>query len=153
MEHKGKRWTPEELMQLLPGALDEGASVPLVISGSSMAPFLAHGRDTVYLSRIINPVKRGDIVLYRRKNGDLVLHRVCRLEEGGFSMVGDAQDVIESGIAPEQLLAVTIAVRRKGRLLTRNSFQWKFYERIWLLLIPLRKKLIAGYAGLTKKRR
>ena len=152
MEHKGKNWSPEELMQLLSGVLDEGAAVPLVVSGCSMAPFLAHGRDTVYLSKITEPVKRGDIVLYRRKSGDLVLHRVCRVNQNGFSMVGDAQEIIETGIEPEQLLAVTTAVRRKGKLLTPSSCLWKFYKNVWLLVIPWRKKLIAIYAGLTKRR-
>ena len=152
MEHKGKNWSPEELMQLLSGILDEGAAVPLVVSGCSMAPFLAHGRDTVYLSKITEPVKRGDIVLYRRKSGDLVLHRVCRVNQDGFNMVGDAQEIIETGIEPEQLLAVTTAVRRKGKLLTPSSCLWKFYKNVWLLVIPRHKKLIAFYAGLTKRR-
>lgn len=153
MEHKEKRWTPEEFMQLLNGVLDDEAVVPLVVTGSSMAPFLAHGRDTVYLSKITKPVKRGDIVLYQRKNGELVLHRVCHRDDDNFSMVGDAQEIIETGIRSGQLLAVARAVRRKGKLLSQNSFHWKFYETIWLSVIPWRRKLIACYACLAGKRR
>ena len=153
MEHVSKRWTPEALMQLLSGVLDDGALVPLVVSGCSMAPFLAHGRDTVYLSRITTPVKRGDIVLYRRNNGDLVLHRVCCLKEDGYCMAGDAHEILESGIHADQLLAVTTAVLRKGKLLTRKSWTWKFYEKIWLLVIPWRKKLLTCYASFARKRR
>lgn len=153
MEHNGKTWTPEELTQLLSGVLDEGAAVPLVVSGSSMVPFLVHGRDTVYLSKITEPIRQGDVVLYRRKDGELVLHRVFRTGRNGFSMVGDAQQDIESGIMADQLLAVTTAVRRKGKLLTKNSPQWKFFETIWLWATPWRKKLIACYARATRKRR
>lgn len=140
-------------MELLSGVLDQGAAVPLVVSGSSMVPFLVHGRDTVYLSWIENPIKRGDIVLYRRNNGELVLHRVCRLTAAGFTMVGDAQQETEPGIRPEQLLAVTTAVRRKGKLLTRSDWQWKIFETLWLWLIPWRKTLLACYGAITRKRR
>ena len=153
MEHKSKSLTSEELVALLSGVLDQGAAVPLVVTGSSMAPFLADGRDTVYLSKISRPVRRGDMVLYRRISGELVLHRVCRLDQNGFTMVGDAQLIPEPGIGPEQLLAVVTAVRRNGKLLTRTSLPWLFYGKIWLLVLPWRGKLMASYAGITRKRR
>ena len=41
-------------------------ALPLVISGSSMTPFLVPGRDTVFLSRLNAPVKRGQMLLYQR---------------------------------------------------------------------------------------
>ena len=152
MDNNMNTRTPEEFLQIL-SVLDEGGVVPLVVSGSSMAPFLIHGRDTVYLSKITQPVKRGDIVLYRSKNGALVLHRVYRVEENGYSMVGDAQDHLESGVTSSQLLAVAKGVLRKEKLLGPNNCQWKFFEKFWLFLLPWRKMLIAGYAGLSKKRR
>ena len=153
MERNGRKRTKEELMQLLSGVLDQDAAVPLVVTGSSMAPFLADGRDTVYLSKISRPVRRGDIVLYRRKSGELVLHRVWRLDGNEFTMVGDAQLIPEPGIGPEQLLAVVTAVRRKGKLLTATSPLWLFYGKIWLPAFPWRGKLMATYAGITRKRR
>ena len=45
----------EEYRQLLQN--EEIESLPLVISGNSMSPFLIHGRDTVYLSRLKRPAK------------------------------------------------------------------------------------------------
>lgn len=45
------------------------AALPLQVSGNSMFPFLTHGRDTVYLSRLTRPVRRGDVLLYRRDSG------------------------------------------------------------------------------------
>lgn len=148
-----RTWTVEELMAFLPGVLEAGGTLPLVISGSSMSPFLIHGRDTVYLSKIRQPVKPGDMVLYRRDSGELILHRVCRIDARGFSMLGDAQTQIESGVRQQQLLAVVTAVNRKGQLLTGKSMVWKFFEIIWLRVIPLRRKLVACYDWITRKRR
>ena len=42
----------ERAMERILDLLGETESVPLVISGTSMEPFLTHHRDTVYLSRI-----------------------------------------------------------------------------------------------------
>ena len=148
-----RNWTSTELLELLPGLLEAGGTLPLVISGSSMSPFLIHGRDTVYLSKICQPVKPGDMVLYRREDGELLLHRIRRIDPRGITLLGDAQTHEESGVKQEQLLAVVTAVNRKGKLLTEKSLVWKFFAKIWLRAIPLRRKLIACYAGITRKRR
>ena len=138
MEHKVRVVDPEELMTQLPQLLELAESVPLIITGNSMAPFLRHGRDTVYLSKITQPPKRGDIVLFRRRSGGYVLHRICRERNGMYDFVGDGQLEIEEGICPDQLLAEVKTVRRKGRLLREGSLCWVFYEKVWLGLLPVR---------------
>lgn len=150
MEPKLKIVEPEALMTQLPELLEAAPSVPLVISGNSMSPFLVHGRDTVYLSRVDSPLKKGDMILYRRDNGAYILHRICRTEGDRYDLVGDAQVLIERGIRADQVIARVTAVRRKGKLLKRGSFWWEFFEKIWLNLIPLRRQIIGAYAGLKK---
>ena len=109
---------PQDLIPQLLELLDETDTVPLLISGNSMSPFLIHGRDTVFLSKIITPPQRGDMILYRRDNGKFVLHRVYEAGKT-FTMVGDAQTLLEKGIRPEQMLAKVTAVTRKGKLLKK----------------------------------
>lgn len=150
MEHKVKVVAPEELMEPLLGLLEETESVPLVISGYSMTPFLVHGRDTVYLSKVNRPLKRGDMILYRRRSGAYILHRIYRVEEDTYTLVGDAQTLLEPGIRPDQVLALVTAVRRKGKLLQRGSFWWDFFEKVWIRMVPLRSKAVAAYSRLKK---
>lgn len=145
MERKMRVLPPEILMEQLLSVMEEVDTVPLVISGSSMSPFLVHGRDTVYLSKITGPLKRGDMILYRRSNGAYILHRICRVEGDSFSLVGDAQFLIEHGIRRDQVLAIVTAVRRKGKLLRKGSFWWEFFEKVWLRMIPLRRSVIGLY--------
>ena len=149
MEHKVRTIDPEELMPQLPQLLQQAQAVPLIISGNSMAPFLAHGRDTVYLSKLTGPLKRGDIILYRRKTGQYILHRIYRVREEKYDLIGDGQLVIELGIGQEQILATVCAVRRKGKLLRKGNLCWEFYEHIWLALVPWRGRILRIYAGLT----
>lgn len=150
MEHKVKVLEPEQLMPKLLEMLEVTEPVPLVISGSSMTPFLVHGRDTVYLSKVKEPLRRGDMVLYRRDSGNYILHRVYRVEETTFTMAGDAQTWLEPGIRPDQILAKVTAVRRKGKLLQPGSFWWDFFEKVWIRMIPLRPAIMKAYVCLKK---
>lgn len=142
--------TPEVLMGPLLSLLEETESVPLVISGYSMNPFLAHGRDTVYLSKAACPLKAGDMILFRRDSGDYILHRILKKDPGRCTVAGDAQTWTEA-VRDDQILAVVTAVRRKGRLLRPGSFLWFFFEKIWRRMIPLRPRILKLYTKLTGK--
>lgn len=149
MEHKVRTVAPEEIMEHLPQLLTETEALPLVISGNSMAPFLVHGRDTVYLSKVEKPLKRGDMILYRRENGQYILHRIYRAYNGRYDLVGDGQWGIEPEICTQQVLAVVTAVRRKGKLLRPGAFWWEFFAKTWLWMRPVRAKAQAIYRFLT----
>ena len=146
MESNVKVLSSEELIPSLMELLNEADCVPLVISGNSMAPFLVHHRDTVYLSRIQRPLARGDMILYRRDSGKYVLHRIYRTGSCGYTLIGDAQTELERDIRPDQVLALVIAVRRKGKLLKSGSFWWEFFRLVWIRLISLRPRILAIYS-------
>lgn len=151
MESQTRVLPPEVLIPELLALLEQTDSVPLTISGNSMSPFLGHGRDTVFLSKVTRPLKRGDMILYRRTSGQYVLHRICRVHPDSFDLVGDAQTYIETGIRPEQVLAVVNTVRRKGRLLEKGHFWWDFFEKVWIRMIPLRPLVCRIYGWLFHK--
>lgn len=113
-------------------------ALPLVVSGSSMTPFLRHHQDTVYLSRLTRPVRKGDILLYRRDNGIYVLHRVWKTDRAGFTMVGDAQAEPEPGIRPDQVIAIVTSAVCGGKRQAPGSLRWEFYEKIWIRAVSLR---------------
>ena len=146
MKSNIKVLSPDELIPSLLELLKETDNVPLVISGSSMSPFLVHHRDTVYLSKVRRPLKRGDMILYRRTNGRYILHRIYRTELNSYTLVGDAQTALERGISPDQVLALVTAVHRKEKLLKPGSFWWEFFRLVWIRLVPLRSVLLAIYS-------
>lgn len=149
MKTQTKIVRPEVLLEEYRRLLREDPSIdalPLVISGNSMSPFLIHGRDTVYLSRLSRPVRRGDMLLYQRQNGAYILHRVYAVTPEGFTMVGDAQTVLEPGIRQEQIAAIVTRVERKGKTLAPGCFWWAFFEKIWIRILPLRRRICRLYA-------
>lgn len=130
--------------------LEETDAVPLVISGDSMSPFLMHGRDTVYLSKVCRPLTRGDMILYRRDSGQYVLHRIYRADQDSYILIGDAQTIQEPNIRQDQVLALVCAVRRKGKFLQPGSFRWEFFRRVWIRVVPLRPRIMGIHARITR---
>lgn len=149
MKTETKIMPPEVLLEEYRKLLLSDPSVdalPLVITGNSMSPFLIHGRDTVYLSRLTRPARRGDMLLYQRDSGGYVLHRVYKAGPEGLTMIGDAQTVMEPGIRREQVIAIVTKVERKGKLMTSGSFWWEFFEKAWIRIIPLRRPICCLYS-------
>ena len=131
--------------------LREGHSnVPVPIKGDSMRPFL-HGGDFAYLMPLPERLKRGDIVLYRRKNGQYVLHRVYRImENGSFLLLGDSQLTPEP-VNREQLRGKAASVRCRGENCLPRSFRWWFFAVPWLRLARWRPQIAKLLAIFRKK--
>jgi len=130
MEHK-----LEAVLESLPpdGAL---FFTPL---GTSMFPLFLGGRDQVCVTPISpDKLRRADVVLYRRDNGMLVIHRIWKIKTDGFYMVGDNQTQPEGPLRPQQIKAVMISVRRKGTEISCHNLVYVLYSHIWLSLRPVR---------------
>ena len=129
-------------MPVLRELLAQGQSVSLTVTGESMSPCLRHGRDQIRLAAVTAPPQRGDMVFFRRRNGQYIMHRVLRrMPDGNYAIIGDGQQQVESPIAPEQIFAVVTQVCRKGVWLGPESFWWRFFAGPWLTLLPLRPLL------------
>lgn len=120
--------------------IENGETVPVPVSGFSMRPFLRHNRDTVLVEKIHSPLKKGDIVLYKRRNGQFILHRILKTySDKTCDLIGDAQAVIEKHIELSQIIGIVTKINRNGKWITPNSPSWVFYSKIWIHTLPLRK--------------
>ncbi|MBQ2570147.1 MAG: S24/S26 family peptidase, partial [Ruminococcus sp.] len=71
-----KETTLDEVMELILEKLDAGGNVTFTPNGTSMLPMLRDGEDVVVLSKPKGRLHLFDVALYRRDNGQYVLHRV-----------------------------------------------------------------------------
>lgn len=147
MEQKRRTVDTALLLEEYRTLLETAEQLPLLISGNSMSPFLVHGRDTVYLTKVSRPLRKGDIVLYQRKGGAYILHRICAVEGDTFSIIGDAQTEIERGVARDQIFAVVCAADRKGKRQAPGCFWWDFFSVIWVRIISFRPFLVGIYGA------
>ena len=102
-----------EYVGMLKELTEEGKEVSMLVFGSSMAPFLIHARDMIYFKKPDRELQKGDIVFFRRKSGQFVMHRIWKIRPEGYYIVGDAQTQIEGPVKREQIFALITKVRRK----------------------------------------
>ena len=139
---------PYEFLPILEEHFNNGLAVNLTVTGNSMVPFLCNKRDSVCLTQIQNEPKAGDIYLYKRVSGQLVLHRVKKVTSEGIWFIGDSQRNVEGPVPKSALAAECHTVIRKGKILSEKSALWRFFKYVWLNIIPFRHficKIIAVF--------
>ena len=121
----------DDVMPLIKEKLASGHEVTFSPRGTSMLPFLKEGRDSITLKAPPAKLKKYDIPLYQRKNGQYILHRVVRVGET-YTCVGDNQFALEKGVEHSQINGVCTAVQRNGKPnKSINSPLWRVYAVIW----------------------
>ena len=126
--------------------VEEGKEVSMMISGSSMNPFLIHQRDYILMRKPERELKVGDMVFFQRNDGAYVMHRIHHInKKEKLFIIGDAQTEMEGPIDKEQVFAIIIKVKRKGKWISPGDFWCEFFEHIWLHLIPFRRILMKLY--------
>ena len=101
----------DEVIDSVISEINNGGTVTMVGSGTSMKPFIESGKDKIVLSQIPDnkKIRIGEIYLYRRINGRYAVHRVYSVKGNTVSMCGDSQITIEK-IDKKDLLAIVTQV-------------------------------------------
>lgn len=102
------------LMPTITEVIDAGGAFRLYPRGVSMLPLLVQGKDSVSLIKA-EPYTVGDVLLYRRKSGQFVLHRLIALHGDTLVLCGDNQHIIEYGL-PRQAVLAKIGGYYKGEV-------------------------------------
>lgn len=102
--------------------------------GDSMWPLL-HGRvDSVVLRKESEP-RKYDVMLYRRANGQLVLHRYYgRDRKGRRLFAGDNQTRFERQTEDAEILAVMIAYYKGEKKYYVDQYPNRLYDIFWVRL-------------------
>ena len=133
--------------------LEAGRSVQFVTHGTSMRPMLGNGTDEVILTSLPDKLKKYDLPLYQRDDGQFVLHRIVKAGQT-YTCVGDNQYKLEEGIRQDQMIAVVKAFIRKGKRHSVGEFGYRLYCRVWHWTRPVRGFvlwLVRGIANRCKK--
>ena len=95
----------DALMPLIRERLEAGQTVRFSPMGISMLPMLRQGKDSVVLSPVPEKLKKYDLPLYRRPDGQYVLHRIAEVGDT-YTCIGDNQFRMEPGVEHGQILAL-----------------------------------------------
>ena len=137
-------------LPLIMSALEDGQAFAVHPIGYSMFPFFSGNRDTLFLTKPVFPLHRGDIVLYRRTNGVFVVHRIHHIttdnSSSSYYMLGDNQTWIEGPLQESQIHGVVSSYVRKGRKIDCPANKWyNLLWRIWMLLRPCRPVFLKAW--------
>ena len=120
----------EELAPLMMERLAAGQSVLFSPKGVSMLPMLRQDRDSVVLSPLPERLKKYDLPLYRRENGQYVLHRIVKTGET-FTCLGDNQFAPEPGLTRDQMIGVVTGFYRDEQFHDVREWGYRLYCRVW----------------------
>lgn len=115
--------------------------------GTSMMPLLRQRRDLlVIVPKPAGRLRLWDVPLFKRDNGQYIMHRVLWVRKHDYLICGDNQWRIERGITDRHIIGVLEAVVRDGKTLpVRESadyphvpFKYRLYVALCCLSFPLR---------------
>lgn len=123
--------------------LREGNTILIKPQGYSMYPLFVPGRDSAVIAPLgkRDRLRRGDVILYRRDGGILVLHRIFRISKKGLYLVGDNQTEIEGPLRTDQVRGRLVGFVRNGRKHSVRFLPYLCYSHLWLLLRPCRHRI------------
>ena len=120
----------DDMMPTIRQTLADGKTVTFTPGGTSMLPMLRPNRDSVTLSPLPQRLKRYDLPLYRRDNGQYVLHRVVKAGQT-YTCLGDNQFYKEPGLRQDQMIGVVTEFIRDGKRIPVTDLRYRIYSRLW----------------------
>lgn len=91
-----------------------------------MYPLILEHRDVLTIVRADNPIKKYDVVLFKRDSGAYVLHRCLGFKGDKYIMCGDNQYRKEL-IEKRHILGVLTQINRDGNILTMDDPKYLKY--------------------------
>ncbi|MCL2672108.1 MAG: S24/S26 family peptidase [Clostridiales bacterium] len=121
--------TMHDALPLMRETLNAGAPLRITAHGTSMRPLLRGGEEVELISPPAR-LRRYTMAFYIRSSGSFVLHRVAKVHrDGTYTMCGDNQIGLESGIAHRQILGVVTRFQSDGSWISTDNPAYRAYAR------------------------
>ena len=120
----------ETIYPVIEEKLLAGGTVTFGPKGISMLPLIRQGVDSIKLAPINKKLQKYDVPLYRRSNGQFVLHRVISEKNGIYTMRGDNQIINEYGINHSQIIGImTEIIKPEGVIKVSDKEYIKYTKK------------------------
>jgi signal peptidase I len=119
--------------------------------GDSMMPLIKQGRDVLIIQKPSGRLKKYDIPLYQRDNGQYVLHRILKVRENDYVICGDNRCHKETGITDSHIIGVLTGIIRNGKEISVTDFCYRIYVHLWCDLFPFRAFIIRARNFLKRR--
>ncbi len=125
-----------------------GGSVRLDVKGNSMMPLLRSERDAVLLKKA-EDIARYDVVLFKKADGKIALHRIVDIKDNTYTIIGDNQYKFDYAIPKEDLIAKAVEFHRGRHRIGEG--QIRAFGAFWYTTYPLRQFSRKGFKWIKRQ--
>lgn len=118
------------------------------VHGMSMYPLLKNHKDTVYIIPPDN-LKKYDVVLFRRQSGQLVLHRILKIDGNRFYICGD-NEFRKEIVCKNQIIGKMTEFCRNNKNGKVTDLEYKIYSYCWNSSFLIKRILLRIYTKFYK---
>ncbi|MBQ4137807.1 MAG: S24/S26 family peptidase [Clostridia bacterium] len=122
-----ERFKLADFEPLIREVIESGGEFTMKTHGISMKPMLSDGNDSVVLVSVPEEIKTGDVIFYKRDNGQYVLHRVVGKRKDGYVLRGDNQIINEYGVKKEAVIAIVKAYIKNSQRIETEDKEYRKY--------------------------
>ena len=98
--------------------------------GTSMMPMIRARIDTVKLVKPQRKLRKYDVILYQRKDGTYVLHRIIGVKKNSYVLCGDNQFIKEFNVTDDMIIGVVDGFYRGEEYVSNDNKKYiKYYKR------------------------
>lgn len=98
--------------------------------GTSMMPMIRERIDTVKLVKPKGRLKKYDVILYQRKDGTYVLHRIIGVRKDSYVLCGDNQFTKEFNVTDDMIIGVVDGFYRGEKYISNDDKEYiKYYKK------------------------
>jgi len=123
--------------------------------GTSMHPMLKSHENPVIILPVTpdTRLKKYDVVFYRRKNGQYVLHRIVSCQkDGSFVMCGDGQYYTEKKVTRDMIFGILEGYYKGEKYITLSgSFRYALYSFFRVNTLPVRSFFYRLYKYICRR--
>lgn len=129
--------------------LDQNKVMTYTFKGVSMLPLLRSGKDMFTVEKKEDKrCKKGDVVLYRRPPAQYVLHRIIKVRDRDYVILGD-NCIGRELVSDKDIIGVMTSYIRDGKEHSVKELPYRIYSWVWVNFAPVRVtyKKLRGKAG------
>jgi len=119
-----------QLFDVMEETLSKGGTVAFATNGRSMQPLL-HDGDTVTVKRM-EDYKKGDLILFRKKDGGFVIHRIIKKKKELIFTQGDSLFEIDEPIKKEDILGAVTEIIYPEKTIKATDSRYKLYKFLYV---------------------
>jgi len=128
---------PEERMSPLEREIASGKPTVTLTVGDSMEPLLFNRSTRVVIVKADRELKRNELPVYKRPNGQFVMHRIIKADEDYYYTRGDNRTGLER-VPKQWVQGVVTEIYRRKKHFTVGNKGYRGYVKVWNLIYPIR---------------